>query len=30
MIYIGLAKKIYEDPAKSIEDYNEQVRKLTT
>lgn len=29
MIYIGLAKKIYENPAKSIEDYNEQVRKLT-
>lgn len=29
MLYIGLAKRIYPDPAKAIEDYNEQVKKLT-
>lgn len=29
MIYIGLAKALYQDPEKAIEEYNEQVRKLT-
>lgn len=30
MLYIGLAKRLYDDPAKAIEDYNREVSKLTS
>lgn len=30
MLYIGLAKRIYPDPAKAIEDYNEQGEKTNS
>lgn len=29
MLYIGMAKKLYRNPEKEIEDYNEQVKNMT-